>query len=183
VRRLLSTSWFLQASRLTVAAFAVAAVVTPAGGASAAASSACGGTGTVTTASGSLADGAAYEMQCPAGSWNGTLFLYSHGYVVLLRQLFVSRAGHCAFTPAETIAAVQVLLNRISTGRWDRQALEPASLNAAAAALGAGANIFSAQNGTCPTGSPVNGVCATTAAYVSYRPARYLRPFNLGGRH
>ena len=494
-RRLLSTSWFLQAGRLAVAAAAVAAVVTPAAGASAAASSACGGTGTVTTASGSLADGATYQIQCPAGSWNGTLFLYSHGYVTpgsanpaqdvgdpvtgawllshgyalagssysatgwaiqqalpdqiatlnlfgatygrphqtiawghslggiitagliqrypkrftaalpmcgvlaggvatwntaldsafafqqllasstglqvvgitsatanlgiaeqaaaqaqatpagraklalaaalgdtpgwytplstepastdyaaqeanqyqwdanvdfpfvfdfranleqvaggnpswttgvnfasqlrksadypevvalykaaglnlradvrtlnhaagisadpkavaylarnvsfnghisvpvlslhttgdglvvpeneqayaavvrragnadLLRQLFVSRAGHCAFTPAETIAAVQVLLNRISTGRWDRQALEPASLNAAAIALGPAANIFSAQNGTCPTGSPVDGVCATAPAYVSYRPARYLRPFDLGGRH
>ena len=28
----------------------------------------------------------------------------------LLRQIFVDRAGHCAFTPAETITAVQVLL-------------------------------------------------------------------------
>ena len=42
---------------------------------------ACGGTGSVTTVNGTLADGAAYEIQCPAGTWNGTLFLYSHGYV------------------------------------------------------------------------------------------------------
>jgi Prolyl oligopeptidase family len=42
----------------------------------------CGGTGTVTTATGTLSDGATYEIQCPAGAWNGTLFLYSHGYVV-----------------------------------------------------------------------------------------------------
>ncbi len=98
----------------------------------------------------------------------------------LLRQVFVSRAGHCAFTPAETIAAVQVLLNRLQTGKWDAKALRPASLNAAAAALGPGYNIFSAQNGTCPQGAPVGGVCATAPAYIRYRPTRYLRPFDLG---
>jgi hypothetical protein len=36
----------------------------------------------VTTVNGALGDGASYEIQCPAGHWNGTLFLYSHGYVV-----------------------------------------------------------------------------------------------------
>jgi pimeloyl-ACP methyl ester carboxylesterase len=101
----------------------------------------------------------------------------------LLRQEFVSRAGHCAFTPAETIAAVQVLLNRVNTGRWDAQALLPASLNAAAAALGPGYNIFGAQNGTCPEGSPISGVCPTAPAYIGYRPASYLRPFDLGRLH
>jgi len=34
-----------------------------------------------TTNSGSLADGAKYLIEVPA-NWNGTLFLYSHGYVV-----------------------------------------------------------------------------------------------------
>ena len=34
-----------------------------------------------------------------------------------LRRRFISRAGHCAFTPAETIAAVKALLNRLDTGR------------------------------------------------------------------
>ncbi len=92
----------------------------------------------------------------------------------LLRQAFVSRAGHCAFTPAETIAAVQVLLDRLKTGNWDATALRPASLNAAAEALGPAFNIFSAQNGTC--------VCATAPAYVRYQPARYLRPFDLRER-
>jgi pimeloyl-ACP methyl ester carboxylesterase len=42
----------------------------------------CGGSGTVTTLPGTLPDKATYEIQCPAGPWNGTLFLYSHGYVV-----------------------------------------------------------------------------------------------------
>src|SRR5215472_9852730 len=41
----------------------------------------CGGSGAVATQTGTLPDGAAYEIQCPAGAWNGTLFLYSHGYV------------------------------------------------------------------------------------------------------
>ena len=38
----------------------------------------------------------------------------------LLRQVFVNRAGHCAFTPAETITAVQTLENRLSTGQLER---------------------------------------------------------------
>ena len=47
-----------------------------------ASSAACSGSGAVTTQTGQLPDGAAYEIQCPAGAWNRTLFLYSHGYVV-----------------------------------------------------------------------------------------------------
>ena len=35
----------------------------------------------MTTVNGTLADGATYLLQCPAGAWNGTLYLYSHGYV------------------------------------------------------------------------------------------------------
>ncbi len=46
------------------------------------ASPSCGTSGAVTTLNGSLPDGATYEIQCPSGPWNGTLFLYSHGYVV-----------------------------------------------------------------------------------------------------
>jgi pimeloyl-ACP methyl ester carboxylesterase len=102
------------------------------------------------------------------------------GNARLLRQIFVSRAGHCAFTPAETIAAVQVLLNRVSTGRWHSATLTAASLNTAAAALGPGYSIFSAQGGKCPSGAPVDGVCPTAPAFVQYRPASYLRPFDLG---
>src|SRR6201993_861826 len=142
----------------------------------------------LTTKTGALVDGATYLIQVPS-NWNGTLFLYSHGYVVpgslfedietlnraarikanpsavqyleqniifdgeihipvltmhttgdglvinenesayrtivdltgnhrFLRQTFVSRAGHCTFTPAETIAAVNTLLARVETGHW-----------------------------------------------------------------
>jgi len=91
----------------------------------------------------------------------------------LLRQIFVSRAGHCAFTPAETITAAQTLLRRLATGRWDDGTLQPGSLNAAATALGPDFNIF-------PGGS---GVVATSPAFVNYRPAPYPRPFDLLGRH
>ena len=100
------------------------------------------------------------------------------GDSALLRQIFVHRAGHCAFTPAETVAAAQVLLNRLATGHWNGTALRPASLNGAAASLGPAFNIFSAQDGMCPTGSPVDGVCATAPAFLRFRPARYLRPFD-----
>src|SRR2546429_565368 len=47
-----------------------------------AAGSTCGGSGVVTTQTGTLGDGAMYKIECPGGPWNGTLFLYSHGYVV-----------------------------------------------------------------------------------------------------
>jgi hypothetical protein len=90
----------------------------------------------------------------------------------MLRQIFVSRAGHCAFTPAETITAAQVLLNRLASGHWDGQALQPSRLNAMAAALGASANIYSSGG----------SIVATAPAFVAYQPAPYLRPYDLG-RH
>jgi pimeloyl-ACP methyl ester carboxylesterase len=102
---------------------------------------------------------------------------YSHavrraGDSRLLRQLFIDRAGHCAFTPAETIAAVQQLLSRMATGHWNDHALQPASMNASAAALGAADNIF------------VSGgkVVSVPPAFINFRPTRYLRPFDLSPR-
>jgi pimeloyl-ACP methyl ester carboxylesterase len=77
----------------------------------------------------------------------------------LLRQIFVARAGHCTFTPAETITALNVLLNRMDTGHWNVP--DPASLNADAVALG-----------------PLN---VAPPAFTSFRPTRYLRPFDLLG--
>jgi pimeloyl-ACP methyl ester carboxylesterase len=52
----------------------------------------------------------------------------------LLRQTFVARAGHCTFTSAETIAALDALVSRLNSGTWS--GLEPGTLNAVAAALG-----------------------------------------------
>jgi pimeloyl-ACP methyl ester carboxylesterase len=85
----------------------------------------------------------------------------------LLRQVFVNRAGHCAFTPAETITAVQTLENRMSTGRWNVPS--PAAMNTEAAALGPQYSIFSVNNQVAPA----------PPAFISYQPARYLRPFDL----
>jgi hypothetical protein len=89
----------------------------------------------------------------------------------LLRQIFVNRAGHCTFTPAETITAVQTLLNRLSTEHWNVPS--PAGLNMAATNLGPGFNIFALQSGTTTT------IVPTAPAFISYNPARYLRPFDL----
>jgi pimeloyl-ACP methyl ester carboxylesterase len=95
------------------------------------------------------------------------------GNASLLRQIFVHRAGHCAFTPAETVTAARALLHRLSTGSWVSSAgsaLKPATLNKRAAALGPKFNIF-----------VVNGkVVPTPPAFIHFTPAPYLRPFNLG---
>ena len=48
-----------------------------------------------------------------------------------LRRTFVARAGHCAFTPAETIAAVKTLLARLETGKWPE--IDASDLNTIAA--------------------------------------------------
>lgn len=77
----------------------------------------------------------------------------------LLRQVFVHRAGHCSFTPAETITALQALVQRLDTGHW--RDINPEDLGAAAGALGPALN-------TAPP------------AFIDYEPAPFLRPFDLG---
>jgi len=84
-----------------------------------------------------------------------------------LRRTFVHRAGHCAFTPAETIAAVQALVNRLDTGRWHD--VDPSDLNNAAMALGPMFNIFGTSQG---------GVVPVPPAFIEFDPSRYLRPFD-----
>jgi pimeloyl-ACP methyl ester carboxylesterase len=84
----------------------------------------------------------------------------------LLRQVFVSRAGHCAFTPAETITAARVLLNRLSSGHW--AGLTPALMNARATSLGPAYNVF-------PSGGTL---VPTPPGFLQFTPPPYLRPFN-----
>jgi hypothetical protein len=67
---------------------------------------------------------------------------------------------------------VQVLLGRLGTGRWNPRALNPASLNDQAAALGPAYNIFAVGSTVAPAGPD----------FVRYRPAPYLRPFDLSAR-
>jgi pimeloyl-ACP methyl ester carboxylesterase len=85
----------------------------------------------------------------------------------LLRQVFVSRAGHCAFSASETIAAIQAMLNRLDTGSWNDAALTPAALNAAAQAMG---DSFNA----------VGGFLISPPAFAGYAPGPYPRPFPKG---
>jgi pimeloyl-ACP methyl ester carboxylesterase len=84
----------------------------------------------------------------------------------LLRQTFIDRAGHCAFTPAETIAAVETLLQRLETGRWP--SIEANLLNGEAASLGPQFNIFAVDTTIVPT----------PPAFIDFTPAPYLRPFD-----
>jgi len=73
-----------------------------------------------------------------------------------LRQIFVHRAGHCTFTPAETVTALGNLIDRLDTGHWPN--LHADTLNAEAAALG-----------------PLN---IAPPAFFRFRPAPFLRPFD-----
>ena len=84
----------------------------------------------------------------------------------MLRQVFVRRAGHCTFTEAETIAALQVLLKRLDTGSWDDAALQPAALNSHALAQGAALNSFFGF--------------AAAPAFEAFSPAPFPRPFAKG---
>jgi pimeloyl-ACP methyl ester carboxylesterase len=67
-----------------------------------------------------------------------------------LRQAYVSRAGHCAFTPAELVTAVLTVEKRIEIGRWERLA-DPQRMQALAESLGLG-----------------------SAAFVNFHPAEFL---------
>lgn len=77
----------------------------------------------------------------------------------LLRETFVHRAGHCTFSPAETITAFRTLISRLDTGSW-QGSIDPATMNTEAAALG-----------------PLNNY---PPSFIDYQPAQFLRPFTAG---
>jgi hypothetical protein len=76
---------------------------------------------------------------------------------LFLRETFVHRAGHCSFTPAETITALQTLNVRLTTGRWKN--LLASDLNTEAAALGSQYNVV-------------------PPAFVTFTPLQFLRLFD-----
>ena len=80
----------------------------------------------------------------------------------LLRQTFVHRAGHCNFTSAETIAALQALIHRLDTGEWE--GFEPEDLNETASDL---ARVYNFLFIGAPAPSP--------SSFVHYTPAPFLR--------
>ena len=92
----------------------------------------------------------------------------SEGNESLLRQTFVHRAGHCSFTPAETVSAFQTLVNRIDTGRW-QDSTNPATMNTAAASLGPGFNVLL---------SPTEPPFPMAPAFLTFMPTSFLRPFD-----
>ncbi|MEV4315625.1 alpha/beta hydrolase [Actinocrispum sp. NPDC049592] len=59
----------------------------------------------------------------------------------LLRQAYVSHIGHCAFTPAEHVAGLLAVHNRIRTGTWGNST-EPRRLQQVAQSLGLGPSAF-----------------------------------------
>jgi hypothetical protein len=77
---------------------------------------------------------------------------------LVLLEIFVHRAGHCAFTPAETLTAFQTLIHRLDTGIWDGFT-NTDLLNQEAAALGS----------TLNTAPP---------AFLNFEPTTFLRPFD-----
>jgi len=84
----------------------------------------------------------------------------------MLRQTFVHRAGHCAFTPAETITALQTLDLRLTTGEW--KDLTVPDLNNDADLLGSGYNVY------------INGssLVPTPPAFLKFAPLPFLRIYD-----
>ena len=77
----------------------------------------------------------------------------------LLRQVYIHRAGHCAFTDAEILTALHTMVQRLDSGRWD-DTTDPNRLNAAAVQLGPLYN-------------------SAPPAFISYHPGPFLRPYDV----
>jgi pimeloyl-ACP methyl ester carboxylesterase len=75
------------------------------------------------------------------------------GRAALFRQAYVADPGHCTFTDGEELAGIQAVVDRVRTGRWS--STSASAMNAAAVRLAPG----------------------QAAAFVSYEPTTYLRPF------
>jgi len=82
----------------------------------------------------------------------------------LLRQLYVHRGGHCTFTVAETLIALDRLMARIETGSWP--ALDVAELNMAASSLGPDLNVLSSGEAAAPQ-------------FMDFVPPDFLRPHDV----
>jgi pimeloyl-ACP methyl ester carboxylesterase len=88
------------------------------------------------------------------------------GDSAMLREKFVHRAGHCEFTPAETIVALQTLDLRLTTGNWSDLAI--ADLNHEATLLGPGLNVLEVGGSLVPT----------PPAFLKFDPLSFPRIFD-----
>ena len=83
-----------------------------------------------------------------------------------LRQLYVERGQHCAFSAAEEITELRTLFERIDTGRWPDTS--PQRLSQTASELGDGyRQVFDIGTFTDAAMPP---------AFTSFTPPRFLRP-------
>ena len=86
----------------------------------------------------------------------------------MLRQLYVHRANHCIFTPAEQITAFEVLFSRLDRGSWP--STDALILNAGAAGLGPKFN-----GGQLPgSANPIT----VAPAFVAFTPPAFPRQFD-----
>jgi pimeloyl-ACP methyl ester carboxylesterase len=92
--------------------------------------------------------------------------VHEAGDNALLKEIFVHRAGHCEFTPAETITAFETLASRLRTGKW--KDLEYWQLNSEAVELGAAYNVLDIN------GNEVH----TQPQFLSYQPLQFLRVYD-----
>lgn len=60
----------------------------------------------------------------------------SAGRASMLRQTYTASAGHCGFTPAEQVTAVQILVSRLETGAWPDTSAAGLAKTAVAGGLG-----------------------------------------------
>jgi len=99
--------------------------------------------------------------------------VHSSGDTSLLRQVFVHRAHHCTFTPAETLTAFQMLINRLETGQWE-DSTNPDLMNQEATALGPNFNVL-------PEPFPTGTLTPTPPAFLQFEPTLFLRPYPSNG--
>ncbi len=107
-------------------------------------------------------DGDGYVV--PQGETSYANKVKAAGNERLLNQIYVHRANHCTFTPAEVVTALNNLIYRLDTGQWKNNS-DVARLNSEAAALGPGLNFRTVGTAKVPTPS----------AFVAYQPGPYPR--------
>lgn len=88
----------------------------------------------------------------PASQQSYAAAVNTAGKGAMLRQVYTASAGHCNFTPSETVAAVGTLMERIVGARWP--ATGPEDMSRAAGATGLG-----------------------PARFAGYVPPRFARPY------